>query len=333
MKADSIQPVIPSSQKPKLLDQVRIYLRTKHYSLRTEEAYIDWIKRFIFFHNKRHPKDMGHIEIGAFLSDLAIKKRVSASTQNQALNALVFLYRNILEKDFKLENVIRAKRPKRVPIVLTVSEVNKIITSLEGTKHLLLSLLYGTGMRLMELLRLRVKDIEFENNQIIIRQGKGEKDRVTVLPNKCRDDLKKHLARVKILHEQDLLKGFGRVYLPDALARKYPNADREFGWQYVFPSKVLSRDPRTGIVRRHHLFENTLQKIVKQARINAGIVKPVSVHTFRHSFATHLLQSGSDIRTVQELLGHTNVETTKIYTHVLNRPGLVVRSPLDNLDN
>jgi len=314
----------------KLLDQVRETIRLKHYSIRTEEAYVNWIKRYILFHNKRHPREMGRPEIEAFLTHLAVSENVAASTQNQALNALLFLYREVLQQDLDLPiHAVRAKRPKHLPTVLTREEVRRVLAQLSGTHRLMAQLLYGSGLRLMECVRLRVKDVDFAQHQIIVRDGKGMQDRVTMLPDSLVTPLQEHLQRVKRLHDEDLARGYGSVYLPFALERKYPNAHREWIWQYVFPSDRLSRDPRSGIVRRHHISESSLQKAVKQAGRLAGINKRVTCHTFRHSFATHLLESGYDIRTVQELLGHKDVKTTMIYTHVLQRGGLAVRSPLD----
>lgn len=317
---------------PKLLDQVRDAIRVRHYSIRTEEAYIQWIKRYIFFHKKQHPRNMGEAEITAFLSHLAVDKHVSSSTQNQALSALLFLYKEVLgvELDW-LDDVVRAKRPQRLPVVLTVSEVRKILGLIPGTNGLIARLMYGTGMRLMEAARLRVKDINFEYRQITIRDGKGGKDRITVLPDSISEGLKDQLAKTGRLHEKDLSDGYGCVYLPFALSRKYPNACREFAWQYVFPSMKRSRDPRSGEIRRHHLDEKNIQRAIKNAARRTGIEKPVSSHTLRHSFATHLLESGYDIRTIQELLGHKDVKTTMIYTHVVNRGGKGVKSPVDNL--
>ena len=315
---------------PKLLDQVRDKIRAKHYSIRTETTYTDWIKRFILFHDKRHPSAMGGAEVESFLTHLGVKGKVSASTQNQAKSAILFLYRDVLEADLPwLEGVVQAKQPERLPVVLTETEVRGVMSKLRGSHWLLASLLYGAGMRLMEALRLRVKDIEFERIEIVVREGKGAKDRVTMLPVSAVDALKLHLKRVKALHESDLAEGYGKVYLPFALAKKYPNAAREWGWQYVFPSKNLSVDPRSGEMRRHHLDEKGIQRAMKQAVRDANIIKPATPHTLRHSFATHLLQNGYDIRTVQELLGHSDVSTTMIYTHVLNRGGKAVRSPLD----
>ena len=318
--------------KPKLLDQVRQAIRTRHYSHMTEKAYVGWIKRFIFFHNKRHPAEMGEAEIGRFLSSLATESHVSASTQNQALNALLFLYQEILRlKIGYIDGVIRAQRPKRLPVVLTKDEVRKILGGLNGTPWIMTMLLYGAGLRLMECCRLRVKDIDFSQNQIVVRAGKGNKDRHTMLPAAVKHVLCKHLRDVKRLHEEDLQKGLGRVVLPNALDRKYPNANKEWGWQWVFPATSHYTDQVTGEKRRHHLHESVLQKAVKDARLKVGIAKPAGPHTFRHSFATHLLEDGYDIRTVQELLGHSDVTTTMVYTHVLNRGGKGVRSPADGL--
>ena len=315
-----------------LLDQVRERIRLKHYSIRTEQAYVAWIKRFILFHHKRHPRDMGRREIEAFLSHLAVVRKVSSSTQNQAFNALLFLYNHVLNKSLDDGiNAIRAKRSTRLPEVMTHEEALKLIERLAGTHRLMAQLLYGSGLRLMECVRLRVKDVDFNRNHIVVRDGKGSKDRVTVLPETLRASLREHLKWVQRLHQDDLAKGYGSVYLPDALGRKYPNASREWGWQYVFPSKGLSTDPRSGEVRRHHIHENNLQKAVKSAAQMARIGRRVSCHTFRHSFATGLLEAGYDIRTVQELLGHKNVNTTMIYTHVVNRGAKAVRSPLDGL--
>ncbi len=315
---------------PKLLDQVRGKLRVKHYSLRTEHAYVGWIKRYIFFHGKRHPKDMEARDVEAFLTHLAVAGKVAASTQNQAKSALLFLYREVLEIQLPwLDNVTQAKAPKRLPVVLTVSEVQLVLSRLSGTHALIASLLYGGGMRLMEAVRLRVKDVEFARHEIVVREGKGFKDRVTMLPEAVVARLKAHLAKVKTLHDEDLAQGVGEVYLPFALDKKYPNAGREWGWQYVFPSKNLSVDPRSGKTRRHHVDEKGVQRAVKQAVRDAELTKPATPHTLRHSFATHLLQNGYDIRTVQELLGHSDVSTTMIYTHVLNKGGRGVVSPLD----
>jgi integron integrase len=311
---------LPTTPKPKLLDQVRQAIRTRHYSDRTEKAYVHWIKRFIFFHNKRHPAEMGETDIGRFLSGLATELHVSASTQNQALNALLFLYREILKKEIGYVNgVIRAKRPHRLPVVLTRQEIRSILGCLEGSDWVMAMLLYGAGLRLMECLRLRVKDIDLNSNQIVVRAGKGDKDRHTVLPAAVKEPLAKHFDVIRRLHQRDLDHGLGRVTLPNALERKYPNAGKEWGWQWVFPATSYFADKVTGERRRHHLHESVLQKAVKEAVRKSGVSKPASPHTFRHSFATHLLEDGYDIRTVQELLGHRDVSTTMIYTHVLNR--------------
>ncbi|MBN1876666.1 MAG: integron integrase, partial [Anaerolineae bacterium] len=294
------------AQPPKLLDQVRELLRIKHYALRTEEAYVDWIRRFILFHNKRHPRDMGTPEIRAFLAHLATADNVAASTQNQALAALLFLYREVLHQDLDLLDLdaIRARKPQRLPTVLTKSEVQQILAHLTGAYLLMARLLYGSGLRLMECLHLRVKDVDFEMLQLTVRDGKGGQDRVTMLPEIVIPALRDHLVHARALHEQDLAHGYGCVYLPDALERKYPNACTEWGWQYIFPSDRISKDPRGGALRRHHIHESSVQKAVRAAAKSAGIVKPVGPHTFRHCFATHLLEAGYDIRTVQELLGH-----------------------------
>jgi integron integrase len=316
-------------QKVKLLDQVRNELRVKHYSLRTEKSYTSWIKRFILFHNKRHPNEMGADEIRAFINHLAIKDHVSSSTQNQALQAILFLYKNILKKDIEFINEIsRAKKIKHLPIVFSKSETTKIFENLNGVPKLVVSLLYGAGLRLSEALRLRIKDIDFEYKQLTIRDGKGEKDRHSVLPLSIMPELKKHLNNVFKIHKNDLASGKGETVLPYALKAKYKNAGKEFGWQYAFPSDVFTFDKQTGINYRLHLHESTIQRAVKDAIKKAGVLKAGSPHTFRHSFATHLLESGYDIRTIQELLGHQSVKTTMIYTHVLNR-GIGVRSPLD----
>jgi integron integrase len=320
----------PDNPKVRLLDQVRETIRRKHYSLRTEGTYVDWIKRYIFFHRKRHPIEMGAPEMEQFLNYLAVEQQVAAATQNQALSALVFLYREVLHKDFDwMENLERARKPARLPVVLTEVEVRQVMAHLDGRNWLMASLLYGAGLRLMECVRLRVKDLDFQYRQIIVRDGKGNKDRVTMLPEASTELLKQHLKRVSILHQQDVAAGYGGVYLPFALERKYPGASREWGWQYVFPATKRSLDPRGGKQRRHHIDERSLQRAVKYAARAARLIKPATCHTFRHSFATHLLQGGHDIRTVQELLGHKDVRTTMIYTHVLNRGGRGVRSPLD----
>jgi integron integrase len=321
-----------SPPTPKLLDQVRQTIRKRHYSNRTEKAYVHWIKRFIFFHNKRHPAEMAEPEIAQFLSSLATEGRVSASTQNQALNALLFLYHEVLNKKIGLiDGVVRAKRPPRLPVVLTKDEVKRVLDRMNGTPHLMGLLLYGAGLRLMECCRLRVKDIDFSRNEVVVRSGKGNKDRYTMLPNTVRDSLIEHLRGVKSQHDEDLKNRLGRVSLPNALDRKYPNAGKEWGWQWVFPATSHYTDRSTGEKRRHHLHESVLQRAFKEARLKAGVFKPAGPHSLRHSFATHLLENGYDIRTVQELLGHNDVSTTMVYTHVLNRGGKGVRSPADSL--
>lgn len=322
-------PLLEVAKAPKLLDQVRDKIRLKHYSIRTEQSYVEWIKRFILFHHKRHPKEMGAVEIEAFLTYLAVDRHISASSQNTARAAILFLYRHVLNVHSETFNSLSKPKVKRnLPVVLTVNETRLVLACLKGIYALLGNLLYGTGMRLMECVRLRVKDIDFEQREILIREAKGGQDRVTMLPIAVIEPLKQHLITVKQLHEQDLQAGFGMVYLPNALERKYPNANKEWGWQYVFPAHQLSIDPRSQIKRRHHLDEKGIQRAMKQAVLEAGLSKPATPHTLRHSFATHLLHSGYDIRTVQELLGHKDVQTTMIYTHILNRAGKVV-SPLD----
>jgi integron integrase len=307
-------------------------IRRRAYSIRTEQTYLQWIERYLAFNHGRDPRELGSAEVKAFLEQLAVHGKVTSATQNQALSALVFLYRDVLQRSLALEGFVRAKRPRHLPVVLTRAEVRALLERLRGTQWLMASLLYGTGMRLMEVVRLRVKDIDFGYRQIVIRNAKGAKDRVVPLPEAVTPPLRTHLSEVRALHEKDLREGFGRVYLPDALAKKFPNAQREWLWQYVFPSGRVSIDPRSRVARRHHIHENGLQKAVSAAARNAGIVKKVSCHALRHSFATHLLEGGYDIRTVQELLGHADVSTTMIYTHVLNRGGRAVRSPLDLAD-
>ncbi len=319
-------------EKTGILDQLRNKIRRYGYSIRTEKAYADWNKRFILFHNKKHPNDMGAPEVERFLSYLAVNGNVSASTQNQAKCAILFLYKEVLNTELDwLKNIKGAKQSERLPVVLTKKEVQSIISFLEGVYWIAVNILYGAGLRVMECARLRVKDIEFEMNQIVVRDGKGKKDRVTVLPEKVKKPLQCHLEKVKALHEKALSEGYGEVYLPYALERKYPNANKEWGWQYVFPAKKPSIDPRSGKIRRHHIDEKSLQRAVKKTVKTAKIYKPASCHTFRHSFATHLLEAGYDIRTVQELLGHKDVRTTMIYTHVLNKGGKGVISPADVL--
>jgi integron integrase len=313
----------------KLLDQVRDTLRLKQYAYRTEETYILWIRQYILFHNKRHPAEMGRPEVEAFLTHLAVDKKVAASTQNQALSAILFLYRYILKIELTDIDAVRARQSRNLPTVLTPQEVRTIIAQMDGTYRLIIQLLYGTGMRMSEALSLRTKDLDFSQQQIIVRNGKGMKDRVTMLPSTLIPDLESHLQKAKTLHQQDLHQGCGSVWLPYALSRKYPNADRQWIWQWVFPSSRRIQNPDTKVWQRYHLHETGLQKSLKQATRRAQITKRIGCHTFRHSFATHLLQNGYDIRTVQELLGHKDVKTTMIYTHVLNRGGRGVISPLD----
>ena len=316
----------------KILDQVRESVRIKHYSYKTELSYIQWIKRYILFHDNRRPEDMGEKEIVGFISHLAVKEKVSSSTQNQALCAIVYLYKNVLNVDLgEFSNILWAKRPKRLPVVFTQDEVRRILDEMADVYKIMATLLYGSGLRLSECLRLRIKDIDFHYQQINVRSGKGNKDRSTVLPESIVDELKKHVETVVKIHERDIRNGYDSVYLPYALADKYPNAGREVGWHYLFPAKDLSHDPRTGVVQRHHVHELSLQRAVKAAMKRAGIRKHGSCHTFRHSFATHLLENGTDIRTVQELLGHRSVETTMIYTHVLKKGRYGVKSPADRL--
>ena len=326
-------PETPPHDPPrtKLLTRVRETIRVRHMSPKTEKAYVGWIRQFILFHRKRHPDSMAEPEVTAFLTHLATRKRVSASTQNQALSALLFLYRHVLDRELGDLDAVRAKRPKRLPVVLTRGEVLRLLDAMDGVPRLVATLLYGSGLRLQEALRLRVKDLDFEFHQIAVRSGKGDKDRVTMLPALLEEPLRQHLERVRTLHRQDLARGLGRVYLPNALATKYPNANTEWAWQYVFPSESLSRDRETGMLRRYYMSPRTVQRAVKNAVRAAGIAKAASCHTLRHSFATHLLVGGYDIRTVQELLGHRSVRTTMIYTHVLNRGGYGVQSPADML--
>jgi integron integrase len=319
-------------QPPRLLDQVRDAIRLRHYSYRTEKTYVDWIRRFILFHGKRHPATMGGPELEAWLSSLARKRNVAASTQSQAQAAVLFLYKHVLQVELPwLDGVVRANRPKRLPVVLTEREVRDLLSRLTGVNALIGGLLYGSGLRLMECLQLRVKDINFDYVQITVREGKGGKDRVTVLPGSMNGPLRKHLELVRLWHRQATEQGFGGVALPNALARKYPAAHLEWGWQYVFPALHPTRDPRSGAWRRHHILPSAVQRSVRQAARDAGIMKPVSPHTFRHSFATHLLEHGTDIRTLQELLGHSDVSTTQIYTHVMRKGAGGVLSPLDRV--
>ena len=316
--------------KPRLMDQVRERLRVRHYSLRTEQAYVGWIRRFILANGRRHPRELGGVEVEAFLTRLASDHDVAAGTQNQALAALLFLYREVLGLKLPwMDDVVRAKRPRRIPPVLSREEAVRLLAMLDGQPWLMAALLYGTGMRLMECIRLRVKDVDFARNEILVRDGKGGKDRRVPLPARLREALEAAAERVRLLHAHDLASGGGEAWLPHALAKKFPNAARELGWQYLFPSPRLSRDPRSGNIRRHHVDDSVLQRAVREARGRAGIVKPATCHTLRHSFATHLLEAGADIRTVQELLGHKDVATTQIYTHVLQRGAGGVLSPLD----
>ncbi len=317
---------------PKLLDRLKEALRARHYSPRTENTYCQWVRRFIFYHDVRHPAEMAEPEINAFLTHLAVKHRVSASTQNQALSALLFLYRHVIGREVgDLGDVVRARKPKRLPVVMTREEVKLVLDNLSGDKWLAASLMYGSGLRLMECLRLRVQDIDLSKNEILVRNGKGAKDRITMLPDSLKIPLQSHLERVKAIHDRDLNDGWGRVEMPAALHRKYPNASQEWRWQWVFPQSNRWTNPKTGQHGRHHMDESLVQKAVREAVMKASLVKRVTCHTFRHSFATHLLESGYDIRTVQELLGHEDVKTTMIYTHVLNRGPAGVRSPFDGL--
>ncbi len=325
-------PETPATPRPeaRLSDQVRDALRRKHYSYRTEQAYLYWIRHFILFHDKRHPREMAEREVAAFLTHLAVDRRVSASTQNQALNAILFLYKQVLGRNIGLiHGVVRAKRPERLPVVMTPQETQLVIARLSGREWLMACLMYGAGLRMMECLRLRVKDVDFGLNQIVVRDGKGGKDRTTTLPAAVIPALKQRIEEVNRVREGDIADGYGEVSLPYALDRKYPNAARELAWWYVFPASVRSRDPYSGKTKRHHIDESVIQRGVKQAVRAAGITKPVSCHTFRHSFATHLLASGHDIRTIQELLGHQDVRTTMVYTHVLGKGARGVSSPLD----
>ena len=316
--------------KPRLLDQIRDRIRVLHYSYRTEQQYLAWIRRFILFHGKRHPLAMGAAEVEAFLTYLARDRNVAASTHAQALAAILFLYKQVLHAELPwIENVTRATRPRRLPVVLTPEEVRAVLAHLRGPHWLVGNLLYGAGLRLMEALRLRVKDLDFDYRQLIVRDGKGSKDRVTMLPDSVLAPLQEHLRNVQTQHRCAIEQGFGGVELPHALTRKYPSAHREWPWQYVFPAARPSRDPRSGVLRRHHILEDSVQRAVRAAVRAAGVLKPASPHTFRHSFATHLLEQGYDIRTVQELLGHKDVTTTQIYTHVMRKGAQAVGSPLD----
>ncbi|NQU38937.1 MAG: integron integrase [Lentisphaerae bacterium] len=325
----TVQPTAKAATQPKLLDQLRREIRLRHYSIRTEHSYSDWVYRYIVYHNKRHPAEMGAPEITAFLSYLATDLNVAASTQNQACCAIGFLYKYVLEKDLpEFGEIVRAKKPKKLPVVLSAEETASVLSGLEGHHRLMGDLLYGTGMRIIELIRLRVKDVDFDRRMIIVRSGKGQKDRVAVLPSELVPELKAHVEKVRLLHEKDLAAGTGTVHLPFALDRKYPNANKEWGWKYVFPAHKLSVDPRSGITQRHHVYESVLQKALQTATRNSGVVKPVHAHTMRHGFATHMLEAGHDIRTVQKLLGHKDVRTTMIYTHVMQDGISGVASPL-----
>jgi integron integrase len=323
--------VDPDAIRPKsLIGETRRVIRLRHYSIRTEQAYVHWIQRFIRFSGGRHPRDMGPPEVEAFLSHLAVDGNVAAATQNQALNAISFLYRRVLDRELgELGAVVRAKKPRQLPVVLTRDEVADVLSNLEGVHGLAAGLMYGAGLRLLETVRLRVKDIDLTRRELIVRNGKGGRDRVTMIPVRIIEPMRDQLSRARSIHLSDLAQGFGSVYLPNAIGRKYQQADREWSWQYVFPAPARSRDPRSGKMRRHHFGEAAVQRAVKRAMREAGIVKRASCHSFRHSFATHLLEGGYDIRTVQQLLGHRSVTTTMVYTHVLNRGGLAVRSPLD----
>lgn len=317
-------------QKSPFLEKVRQIMRTQHYAIRTEQSYIDWIRRFILYHGKRHPRDMGEPEVATFLTHLSVNRKVAPGTQAQALNALVFLYRKVLHQPLgELQGIVRAKKKERIPVVLTQSEVADVLSRLEHTHWLVACILYGSGLRLMECIRLRVKDLDLDRLSITVRSGKGDKDRVVTLARELVVPLKRHLESVKTIHERDVAEGYGSVYLPYALERKYPAASTSWGWQYVFPATKRSTDPRSQVTRRHHMDETTVQKAVKIAVRKAGINRPASCHTLRHSFATHLLERGADIRTVQEQLGHADVKTTEIYTHVIGRGGSAVISPLE----
>ena len=319
------------TKPPGLIQRYREELQARRYARRTVSSYEQWLRRFLRFHGMRHPREMGSNEVNAFLSHLAVERKVSASTQNQALSALLFLYRELLERDLDLEKLVRAHTPRRLPVVLTTEEVRSVLQRLEGSDALVAGLLYGSGLRLMEALRLRVHDLDFNRHELTVRNGKGGKDRRTLLPERLAKELRNHLDEVRKIHNQDLIDGWGRVALPFALARKYPNAAVEWGWQWVFPQQRRWQDPTSGEQGRHHLDPSLIQKSVRRAVLAAGISKPASCHTLRHSFATHLLERGQDIRTIQELLGHSDLKTTMIYTHVLNRRPMGVASPADLL--
>jgi len=328
-QVDQLLLVVPEARSPGLIQRYREELQVRHYARRTVKTYEQWLRRFLRFHGRRYPREMGSAEVNAFLSHLAVDLQVSASTQNQALSALLFLFRELLALDVELEGVVRARTRKRLPVVLSEGEVKAVRQRLEGVPALVVGLLYGSGLRLMEALRLRVKDLDFERRELVVRDGKGGKDRLTLLPQSQMAALRHHLLEVRRLHQRDRAAGWGRVLMPNALARKYPNADREWAWQWVFPQQKRWLDRTTGAQGRHHLDPTAVQRAVKQAMADAGVSKAASCHTFRHSFATHLLERGQDIRTIQELLGHQDVSTTMIYTHVLNRGPLGVSSPAD----
>jgi len=318
--------------KPKLLDQLREAIRSRHYSRRTETSYCNWVKRYIYFHDVCHPAEMAEPEINAFLTHLAVKEKVSASTQNQALSALLFLYRHVIGREIgDLGEVIRARRPLRIPVVLTKDEIRKILAQIKGDKWLMACIMYGSGLRLMECLRLRMQDLDLQSSTVTVRDGKGNKDRVTMLPSSIKKPLLEHIKKIRKIHENDVKNGYGKVFMPYALSRKYPNASREWRWQWVFPQEKLWRNEITGERGRHHVHESIIQRTVKEAVAKVGLTKRATCHTFRHSFATHLLEDGYDIRTVQELLGHKDIKTTMIYTHVLNKGPAGVRSPADML--
>ena len=328
---EKVKFISTKDEKPKLLDEVKYLIRMKHYSRRTEEAYIKWIRQYVVFNGIKHPDELESKHVEGFLKFLAVNKNVAAATQNQALCAIVFLYKHVLKKDLGDIELIWAKRAKKLPVVFTRKEVKLILDNMHGMYWIMANLLYGAGLRLLECLRLRVQDIDFEYEQLVIRDGKGKKDRITILPDIVKEPLKEHLKKIEKIHIKDLNNGYGKVYLPYALEKKYPKASTEFIWQYVFPSTQISMDPRSGIMRRHHLDESVLQRAVKTAMKNAGIKKFGNCHSFRHSFATHLLEDGYDIRTVQELLGHESLNTTMIYTHVMKKGGFGVKSPADKL--
>lgn len=332
--ASALPPATPPAGDPpprRLLDRVRDALRVRHYAIRTEDAYAYWVKRFVLFHGKRHPDDMGEAEVNAYLTHLAVEGGVAASTQNQALSALLFLYAHVLGRPLNQLRVVRAARPDRLPVILSRDEVRAVLDRMTGVPRLVGLLMYGGGLRVLEAVRVRVHHLDFDRAEVFVRAGKGGDDRRTMLPRSAAGGLREHLSRVKAQHDRDVAAGGGRVYLPEALGRKYPGADRAWGWQYVFPARTLSTDPRSGAVRRHHLSEQAVQKAVKAAAAAAGLGKPVTPHVFRHAFATHLIESGKDPRTVQTLLGHKSLETTMIYVHVLKQAGLGLESPADQL--